>query len=45
MFLVEFISDFMIYGFLKSYSSNFRMTPETLCQAINLYVFWLQMQV
>lgn len=38
IFMIELISDFLTYGFFKSYSSNFRMTPETLCQAINLYV-------
>lgn len=43
-FLIELISDFVIYGFLKSYQTNFRMTPETMCQCINLIAFFYFIQ-
>lgn len=39
LFLIELVSDFFIYGLFESYSYNFRMTPETICQCLNLFVF------
>ena len=35
-FFIELLSDFMMRGLFKSYSENFRMWPETLCQFFNI---------
>jgi hypothetical protein len=45
LFFIELVSDFMLRGFLKSYSENFRMWPESLCQFFNscaIYYFLTQ---
>lgn len=40
LFMIELISDFMSNGFFQSYQKHFRMTPETICQILNIYAVY-----
>ena len=39
-FFIELLSDFVMRGLFESYSKNFRMWPETLCQLFNFMAIY-----